>query len=81
MSQLIQSGESNKTNTGKHVIPFQRPYAVPPTVVISPYFRGEGRQVANVITIDEITQEDFTVVGESSGANYFVSWIAVGRGL
>lgn len=81
MAQLIQSGEANKSAQGSLVIPFERPFATPPTVVISPYYRGQNNQVGSIETLDEITQEDFTVVSDNAAPNYFVTWVAVGEEL
>lgn len=78
MPQLIQSGESNKPSLGSILIEFDEPFATPPTVVVSSYWRGEGSQVGSIATISEITVEDFTVVNQSAGDNYFITWVAVG---
>ncbi len=79
MAQLIQSGEASKTAPSSLVIPFPKPFAHPPTVVISPYYRGQNAPVGSISTIDEITQEDFTVIGQNAAPNFFVAWVAVGE--
>ncbi len=79
MPQLIQSGEALKSAPGTVIVKFDQPFAYPPTVVIAPYYRGQNASVGSISTIDEITQEDFTVIGDNAAPNYFVNWVAVGE--
>lgn len=80
MSQLTQTGSINKEDASEPVI-FDHAYALPPVVLISPFYKGSATGVGYVPTITEITQQGFTVTGQNMAPNYYVNWLAVGQPL
>ncbi len=80
MSQFIQTGSVNKEGASV-TVNFPTPYAVPPTVLISPFYKDSSGGVGFIPTITEITQQNFTVTSSNAASNYFVNWLAIGQKL
>lgn len=74
---VIDSGSAQKNRTGSLRIRFNRRFSRVPTVVVSPFWRGQNAQVAFIETITDVTTSGFTVVSDNAANNYFVNWIAV----
>jgi hypothetical protein len=79
MSQIIQSGTTNKPNAGALVIDFPTPFQSIPDVVVSPFWQNSLYGVGSPETITAITPFQFTVCSPNNAlAGYFVTWVAVG---
>jgi len=74
---MIQFGCSSKTATTQ-IIPFAPAFSATPTVVLSPFWAGQRREVGHAETIVRVIPADFIVSSNNRANNYFVSWIAVG---
>jgi hypothetical protein len=74
VATTIQAGNVPK-NTPTITIPFPRPFATIPIVVISPCLPA-GQQVAWVEAIATVSTDQFTVSSGNAAANYSVNWIA-----
>ncbi len=77
MAEQIQSGKALK-EVYKITIPFPKPFARLPHVVISPLWENSEDAVGYIDTITSVSLESFTVVGKNMASNYYVSWIASG---
>lgn len=73
---VIDSGSALKNQVGALRIEFNRRFPRVPTVVVSPFWRGQNAQVGFVETITSVTTTGFTVVSNNAAPNYFVNWIA-----
>ncbi|MEM8960129.1 MAG: hypothetical protein AAGD38_01510 [Acidobacteriota bacterium] len=52
----------------------------PPTVVVTPEWRGSNRNVGHAETIDTIADDHFYVASNNAASSgYFVNWIAIGN--
>ena len=76
---VIDSGSALKNRTGALRIRFNRRFNRVPTVVVTPFWRGQNAQVAFIETITDVTTTGFTVVSDNAANNYFVNWIAVSQ--
>jgi len=76
---VIDSGSAQKNRTGALRVRFNRRFSRVPTVVVTPFWRGQNSQVAFIETITDVTTSGFTVVSDNAANNYFVNWIAVAQ--
>jgi hypothetical protein len=75
----VEWGKVHKPNDGGYEVKFKREFAEPPTVLLTPYWEGQGAQVGNFETLDKVTHEGFKATSGNSAENYYVSWVAIGR--
>lgn len=53
-------------------------FAAPPTVVVTPFWRGQGRGVGHAETLLRVEPHFLLLAGDNGAENYFVSILAVG---
>jgi hypothetical protein len=79
--RLIQFGYARKAAVRAR-IDFARPFDDPPTVVITPLWEtaweDARREVGHAETIGRVAREGFVLYSNNGGADYYVSWIAIG---
>lgn len=65
--------------SGSVVVPFDPPFANPPVVLTTPYWKGQGSAVGHVPTVSKVSADSATIVGGNYADNYFVNVLAVER--
>jgi hypothetical protein len=76
---VIQYGKIAKYVAGQIQVQFSKPFASPPTVVVTPYWESQTNAVGYIETVTNVTTESFTVSSSNHASNYYVNWIAIGQ--
>ena len=71
-----QAYSVNKTG-GTVVVPFKVPFAAPPIVLLTPYWKGQNSAVGSVPTVTEVSTTSVTISSGNQASNYFVNVLAV----
>lgn len=67
-----------KTQSGLLKVPFlQGLYNSPPTVILTPYWKGSTGQVGHVPTINSVSNNGCEIVSGNAASNYFVNVLSV----
>jgi hypothetical protein len=73
----IAAGQILKTSASPVFVQFTTPFAVTPTVVLTPNFPNE---VTFVDTVTNVSDTGFTINSPNAGPNYYVNWVAITPG-
>lgn len=71
----MRDGSPNRNTIGIGVPPF----AAEPTVVVTPFWDGQGRGVTHAETLDMVEPHAVRLTAGNGADNYFVSMLAIGR--
>lgn len=75
---LIRTIRIRARDRGLVPIGLARPFAATPTVVLTPFWEGQGRGVTHAETLDEVAPHAIVRAADNGADNYFLSILAIG---
>jgi hypothetical protein len=75
----VEWGAVEKAKDGEYTVKFRKGFGELPTVLLTPWWHGDGREVSHVETIVSLSHNEFKATSGNFAENYFVSWLAIGK--
>jgi hypothetical protein len=76
----VEWGLVHKPKGGEYRVKFRKAFAGPPAVVLTPWWDNQGGQVSFIETLVHVDHDEFRAISDNAAENYYVSWVAIGRG-
>jgi len=73
----LQTQSILQSTPGTLKVTFNEPYAAPPVVLLTPYWKGSNTPVSGILTVTDITTTGCTLTSINAATNYCVNVLSV----